>query len=246
MGESSKKQHNEQLKSYVDDPDVKSLATSIRKRAEDVNNIPRDSHSYTQYVVQQYFDNKMETEYGMKILEKLKNLKASDDIHAQSAESLLQKIKSLLTQFEKLCKNLEQEIVKIDEEKNRVGFVGFDFLPDLADIVSGCADIASDVADTASTAADVASNTADAASHPHIDAVEAASLNSIGNHEDASKYAVKAGFTAVTAIPLHFGINLVMSHFENKEKDLDTQKKGIDLIRKESIGGAKTGHPVSS
>ncbi|KAK9942359.1 hypothetical protein M0R45_008029 [Rubus argutus] len=228
MGESSKKQHNEQLKSYVDDPDVKSLATGIRKRAEDVNNIPRDSHSYTQYVVQQYFDNKMETEYCMKILEKLKNLKASDDIHAQSAESLLQKIKYLLTQFEKLCKNLEQEIVKIDEEKNRVGFVGFDFLPDLADIVSGCADIASDVEDTASTAADVAPNTADAASHPHIDAV-AASLNSIGNHEDASKYAVKAGFTAVTAIPLHFGHNLVMSHFENKQKGFGHPEEGHRL-----------------
>ena len=39
MGESSKKKHNDQLKSYMDDPDVKSLATSIRKRAEDVNNI---------------------------------------------------------------------------------------------------------------------------------------------------------------------------------------------------------------
>ncbi|KAK9942397.1 hypothetical protein M0R45_008064 [Rubus argutus] len=204
MGESSKKQHNEQLKSYVDNPDVVKSA--------------RDSHSYTKYVVQQYFDNKMETEYCMKILEKLKNLKASDDIHAQSAESFLQKIN--------LCSR---------------GFVGFDFLPDLADIVSGCADIASDVGDAASTAVDIASNTADAASHPHIDAVEAASLKSIANHVYASKYAVKAGFTAVTAIPLHFGHNLVMSHFKYKQKDLDTQKKGIVLIRKERFE-AKAGN----
>lgn len=318
MGESSKKKHNEQLKSYMDDPDVQSLATSIRKRAEAVNTIgkkegfsiaflkevttfvsymngqaasailackedisnsnksfklvvneylenseqlldfcsaldkfvksARDSHSYTQYVVQQYFDNKMETDYCMKILEKLKKLKASDDIHAHSAESLHQKIISLIEQFEKLCKNLEQEIVKIDEAKNRVGtqkkrtslvyksasligslafagFVGFDFLPELADIVSGFADIASDVADAGSTATDVASNTADAASHQHIDAVEASCLDSIGRHENASQIAVKAGFTAVAVVPaLNFGHTLVMSHFESKEKHLDNQK----------------------
>ncbi|PRQ60828.1 hypothetical protein RchiOBHm_Chr0c38g0503091 [Rosa chinensis] len=73
----------------------------------------RDSHLYTQYVVQQCFDNKMETEYCLKILEKLKILKSSDDIHTDSAESLHQKIKGLIAQFEKLCKNLVHEILRL-------------------------------------------------------------------------------------------------------------------------------------
>ncbi|XP_024163985.1 uncharacterized protein LOC112170953 [Rosa chinensis] len=211
--------------------------------------LARDGHSYTQYVVQQYFENKMETEYCLKILEKLKNLKSSDDIHANSAESLHQKIKGLIAQFEKLCKNLEHEIFKINVEKNRVGaqkkhtslayksvsgiglvfagLVGADFLPDLADIVFGIAEIASDVADAASCAAD-------AATHPHIESVQATSLECINNHETASKYVVRAGFTAVSAVPLNLGHSLVMSHYDNKQKDLDNKKKDMDAIRRES------------
>ncbi|KAM5548989.1 UPF0496 protein [Rosa sericea] len=325
MGESYKKKHNEQLKSFKDDPDVK-IANNIRIRAEAVYNVSkqegfslallkevtafvsymngqaasailtceqdistsnksfklvvneylsnseqlldfcsaldkfvklaRDGHSYTQYVVQQYFENKMETEYCLKILEKLKNLKSSDDIHANSAEGLHQKIKGLIAQFEKLCKNLEHEIFKINVEKNRVGtqkkhtslayksvsaiglvfagLVGADFLPDLADIVSGIAEIASDVADAASNTADAASCAADAATHPHIESVQAASLECINNHETASKYAVRAGFTAVAAVPLNLGHSLVMSQYDNKQKDLDNKKKDMYAIRRES------------
>ncbi|PRQ23547.1 hypothetical protein RchiOBHm_Chr6g0262571 [Rosa chinensis] len=216
----------------------------------------RDSHLYTQYVVQQCFDNKMETEYCLKILEKLKILKSSDDIHTDSAESLHQKIKGLIAQFEKLCKNLVHEIFKINEEKNRVGtqkkhtslayksvstiglvfagLVGADFLPDLADIVSGIAEIATDVADAASNTADAASCAVDAATHPHIESVQAASLEFINNHETASKYAVSAGFTAVAAVPLNLGHSLVMSHYDNKQKVLDNKKKDMDAIRRES------------
>ncbi|KAL6213543.1 hypothetical protein ACLB2K_012990 [Fragaria x ananassa] len=216
----------------------------------------RDSHSYTQYVVLQFLESKMEAEHCLKILEKLKNLKSSEDIHAHSAESLRQKIKALITQFEKLCRNLEQEIVKIDEEKNRVGtqkkhtsltyksistitvicagLLGADFLPDLADIASGVVDFA----DGASSTADGASSTADAAScatnnvatHPHLESLQ----ECVSNHEKVSEYVVKAGFMAAVAAPLKVGGSLVMSYYDKKQEDLDNKKKDIDTVHRES------------
>ncbi|KAL6140252.1 hypothetical protein ACLB2K_058558 [Fragaria x ananassa] len=218
----------------------------------------RDSHSYTQYVVQQFLESKMETEYCFKILEKLKNLKSSEDIHAHSAESLHQKIKALITQFEKLCRNLKEEIVKIDEEKNRVGtqkkrtsltyksistitvicagLLGADFLPDLADIVSGIVDYsdgvssATDVASSATNNAAYASATNNAATHPQLESIQ----EYISNHEKASEYVVKAGFMAAVAAPLKVGDSLVMYYYDKKQEGLDNKKKDIDAVRRES------------
>ncbi|XP_004291997.1 PREDICTED: UPF0496 protein At4g34320-like [Fragaria vesca subsp. vesca] len=209
----------------------------------------RDSHSYTQYVVQQFLESKMETEYCLKILEKLKNLKSSEDIHAHSAESLHQKIKALITHFEKLCRNLKQEIVKIDEEKNRVGtqkkrtsltyksistitvicagLLGADFLLDLADIVSGIVDF-SDGASGITDAASCATN--NSATHPQLEPIQ----EYISNHEKASEYAVKAGFMAAVAVPLNAGHSLAMSYYDKKQEDLDNKKNDIDTVRRES------------
>lgn len=77
----------------------------------------RESHTFIQSVVQQYFDNGMATGIGgsrcRMIVEKLKKLKTSDD---HSAERLLEHIESLRKKHENMLENLELAKDEIETE----------------------------------------------------------------------------------------------------------------------------------
>ncbi|KAK9942358.1 hypothetical protein M0R45_008028 [Rubus argutus] len=82
----------------------------------------RNSHEYVARVIQQYFEtetDKRDAEHYRLIVEKLEELKRSDNVFEHSAEGLLEKAQGLIKQHEEMLQKLQDEIKNLELAEQR-------------------------------------------------------------------------------------------------------------------------------